>query len=64
MNDELIENCDYDEPLDLDEKDKYEHLSPTERLDIAGSILAVAAIRFKQRNTNDNNTICSPEKTI
>ena len=57
MNDEIMEVSAYNEPLDLDEENRYEQLSPTERVDTITTILAVAALRFKQRKSSEKNKI-------
>ena len=57
LNDEIMEAGAYDKPLDIDEINRYEQLSPTERVDTITSILAVAVLRFKHRNYNNNNNL-------
>ncbi len=54
MKDQFIENSFLDEQIEY-KTFCLENLSPEERLDAIGSILAIAAMRFKHRRGAENN---------
>ena len=57
MSEKYLNENPYEEELELDEINRYENLSPAERIDMVASILAVAVTRYRQRKLNKNNML-------